>query len=417
MDRDINLKIKLSRIYRIKKDLISELNRLRSDLSEIVKNLHITESVPESAEFASVFRDFEYSRLSKLITEYVNTLEKPQSGEPEEIFEKEVENIKTVINGLSVELSKTVKRINQYIHKISGDGEELSLEKFIYRLRSSLEKSIDRELKKEIKPDLDKLKEKLHYLYRYEDYGSIMNFLKTYEREVNIYLSQKGTEKLEKIFRKYKEEFIKELSRYLSSYIKSQQSRQKIIQEVVEIFEDINIKSLHVVYTLPDVNKYFAGLAQNTGKLDIIVGNIGSPRFIGIALAGVIIFLSGFFVPLPEGVKEITVLSGLAVTIYAFFDSAFFNRYYMKKYIKEIRESIKEELLDSTDSILSKMKEKILRLSMKAESVIIASIKRETKAVRDFENFLINLRNAIERYIFKLSNIRKELELELSEED
>jgi len=323
MDRDINLKIKLSRIYRIKKDLISELNRLRSDLSEIVKNLHITESVPESAEFASVFRDFEYSRLSKLITEYVNTLEKPQSGEPEEIFEKEVENIKTVINGLSVELSKTVKRINQYIHKISGDGEELSLEKFIYRLRSSLEKSIDRELKKEIKPDLDKLKEKLHYLYRYEDYGSIMNFLKTYEREVNIYLSQKGTEKLEKIFRKYKEEFIKELSRYLSSYIKSQQSRQKIIQEVIETFEDINMKSLNVTYTLPDVNKYFLGLAQNTGKLDVIVGNIGSPRFIGIALAGVIIFLSGFFVPLPEGVKEITVLSGLAVTIYAFFDSAF----------------------------------------------------------------------------------------------
>ncbi|SNZ03362.1 hypothetical protein SAMN06265182_0361 [Persephonella hydrogeniphila] len=417
MDKNINLKIKLSRIYRIKKDLINELNRLRSDLSEIVKNLYTTESVPESAEFASIFRDFEYSRLSKIITEYVNTLEKPQSGEPEEIFEKEVENIRTVINGITVELSNTIKKINQYIQKISGNGEELSLEKFIYQLRSKLEKSIDRELKKEIKPDLDKLKEKLHYLYRYEDYGSIMNFLKTYEREVNIYLSQKGVEKLEKIFQRYKEEFIKELSRYLSSYIKSQQSRQKIIQEVIEIFEDINIKNLTVTYTLPNINKYFAGLAQNTGMLDIIVGNIESPRFIGIAVVGTLVFLSGFFMPLPEGVKEITVLSGLAIIIYAFFDSAFFNKYYMKKYIKEVRESIKEEILDSTDNILSKMKEKMIRLSMKAEAIIIASIKRETKAVRDFENFLINLRNAIERYIFKVSNIRKELELELSEED
>jgi len=417
MEKDINLRLKLSRIYKIKKDLIQQLNTVKKDLSMTVKNLPVIESLPESGEFATFFRDFEYPRLNKLITEYVNLLEKPLSGDTEEIYNTEIDNLNTTISESISNLSKSVKKINEHIQKISGSDEVTPFETYLANIKTKLNTMVEKEIKKEIKPDIEKLKEKLHFIYRYDDYNGIINFLKTYEREVNIYLSQKGSEKLSKIFEKYKTELLKEITKYIGKYIKSSQTRQKIIDEIRQMLDDISIGKHSVHYELPDIRKHFAGLGKEQSKIEIIIGNLESPRFLGILGAGFVLFITGFLLPLPEGIKEILVLSGFLISIYSFIDSAFFNRFYMKKFIKQIRDNIKEDVEKSTDLLLVMMKEKVLKSSIKAENLLISIVHRETKTIKEFESFLINLRNRIEKHILLISNIKKDLEFELSEEN
>lgn len=417
MGKDINLRLKLSRIYKIKKDLIQELNVIKKDLSKTVKILPEIESLPESQEFGIFFRDFEYPRLNKLITEYVNLLEKPLSGDTEEIFNTEVENLNNTISESILNLSKTVKKINEYIQKISGSEETIPFETYIAGVKSKLSTMIEKEIKREVKPDIDKLKEKLHFIYRYDDYNEIINFLNTYEREVNIYLSQKGSEKLSKIFEKYKAELLKEITKYIEKYIKSNQTKQKVIDEIRQMLDEINIGKHSIHYQLPDIRKHFSGLSKEQGKIDIIITNLESPRFLGLFGMGLAVFVIGFILPLPEGLKEILVLSGFLIGIYSFFDSAFFNKFYIKKFIKQVRESIKDEVEKSTDLLLSGMKEKILKSSIKVENLLITIVNRETKTIKEFENFLVNLRNNIEKHILIISNIKKDLDLELSEEN
>lgn len=417
MDKETNLRLKLSRIYKIKKDLIQELNLIKKDLSNAVKNLPIIESIPESEEFGIFFRDFEYSRLNKMITEYVNLLEKPLSGDTEEIYYTEIENINSAISEAVSNLSKTVKKINEFIHKISGEEENLPFESYIANVKAKIDSMLDKEIKKEIKPDIEKLKEKFHFIYRYDDYNGIINFLKTYEREVNIYLSQKGTEKLSKIFEKYKNELFKEITKYIGGYIKSSKAKQKVIDEIKNSLDEIQLTRHVVHYTLPDIRKHFRDLGADQSRIDIIIGNLESPRFLGILAVGLGIFIIGLFLPLPEGIKELIVLTGFFISIYSFFDSAFFNRFYIKKYIKQVRENIKDDVEKSTEMLLSTMKEKILRSTIKAEQIAISIVNRETKTIKEFENFLINLRNNIEKHILVISNIKKDLDLELSEEN
>ncbi len=417
MDKETNLRLKLSRIYKIKKDLIQELNLIKKDLSSAVKNLPVIESIPESEEFGIFFRDFEYSRLNKLITEYVNLLEKPLSGDTEEIYYTEIDNINSTISEAVSNLSKTVKKINEFIHKISGGEENLPFESYIANVKAKVNSMLDKEIKKEIKPDIDKLKEKLHFIYRYDDYNGIINFLKTYEREVNIYLSQKGSEKLSKIFEKYKNELFKEIVKYIGRYIKSSKAKQKVVDEIKNSLDAIQLAKHSVHYTLPDIRKHFRDLGADKSRIDIIIGNLESPRFLGILSAGLGIFVIGLFLPLPEGIKELTVLTGFFISIYSFFDSAFFNRFYIKKYIKQVRDNIKDDVEKSTEMLLSTMKEKILRSTIKVENIAISIVNRETKTIKEFENFLVNLRNNIEKHILVISNIKKDLDLELSEEN
>ncbi|NPA17080.1 hypothetical protein [Persephonella sp.] len=417
MGQDINLKIKLSRVYKVKKTLVQELNNIRKELSSAVKNIYTSDTIPESTAFATFFRDQEYIRLNKFLTEQINLLEKPLSGDTEEIFENEVENINRVISETTVALMETVQKINKYIQHLTGDSDNLPLEQYIAKIKYKLEKNIDREIKKEIQPDIAKLKEKLNYIYRYEDYSEIMNFLTAYEREVNLYLSQKGIEKISRIFSGYKENLLKEISRYLEKYIKSSETRKKVIEDVAKILEEIDINRYAIHYTNPDIRRYFSGLGSDLSKLDIIVANFESRRFIGLFITGLVLFLGGLFAPLPEGYKELIVLAGFTTGVYSFIDSAFFNRYYQKKYIKEIRDKIKEEVEKATDGLLVMIKERILKSSIKAENLIISLIKRETRLVKEFENYLVNLRNSIEKHVFVLTNIKKELEYELSEED
>ncbi len=417
MGKDINLRLKLSRVYKIKKDLIQELNLVKKDLSRTVKNLPVVESLPESGEFGIFFRDFEYPRLNKLITEYVNLLEKPLSGDTEDIYNTEIENINSTISESVANLTKTIKKINEYIQKVSGSEEITPFETYLASVKAKLSGMIDKEIKKEIKPDIDKLKEKLHFIYRYDDYNGIINFLKTYEREVNIYLSQKGSEKLSKIFEDYKTHLLKEITKYIGKYIKSSQTKQKVIDEIRQMLDEINIDKHSIHYQLPDIRKHFSGLGKEQNRIDIIIGNLESPRFLGILGTGLILFLIGFLLPFSEGLKEILVLSGFLISIYSFFDSAFFNRFYMKKFIRQIRNNIKEDVEKSTDILISFMKEKVLKSSIKAENLLISIVNRETKTVKEFENFLVNLRNSIEKHILLISNIKKDLDLELSEEN
>ncbi len=416
MGKDINLRLKLSRIYKIKKDLIQELNLVKKDLSRTVKTLPVIESFPESGEFGIFFRDFEYARLNKLITEYVNLLEKPLSGDTEDIYNTEIENINSTISESVSNLTKTIKKINEYIQKVSGSEEITPFETYLATVKAKLNNLVDKEIIKEIKPDVDKLKEKLYFIYRYDDYNGIINFLKTYEREVNLYLSQKGSEKLSKIFENYKTQLLKEITKYIGKYIKSSQTKQKVIDETRQMLDEINIDKHSVYYQLPDIRKHFAGLGKEQGKIDIIIGNLESPRFLGILGTGLMLFLIGFLLPIPEGLKEILVLSGFLISIYSFFDSAFFNRFYMKKFIKQVRNNIKEDVEKSTDILISFMKEKVLKSSIKAENLLNSVVNRETKTVKEFENFLVNLRNNIEKHILLISNIKKDLEFELSEE-
>ncbi|WP_457639213.1 hypothetical protein [Persephonella sp.] len=413
---EINLKIKLSRIYRIKKELVQELNNIRKELSQYVKSMFISESVPESVDFATFFRDSEYIRLNKILSEHVNLLEKPLTGDTEDIFHQEVENINQVISEAAAELTKTVKAINRYIQNLTGEEESVPVEQYINRIKSVLEKDIERQLKRELMPDIQQLKEKLQYIHRYSSYQDILNFLKGYEREVNLYLSQKGMEKVSKAFNSYKESLFNEVSIYLKRYIKSSETRKKVLEEIKKSLDEVKINRHALYYTLPDVSRHFAQITSSLSMADIITGNLGSKRFIGLFTAGVAVLSAGFLIPSTE-VKVLTVLSGLALTAYSFLDSAFFNKHYLKKYIKEVREKIKEDVENSTDQLLSQIKKRILSSSKKAENLIITVIKRETRTVKEFENYLVNLRNRIEKHILNISNIKKELELELSEEE
>jgi len=417
MEQDINLKIKLSRVYKIKKKLVQELNALRKELSTAVKNTYVSETVPESVEFAMLFRDNEYIKLNKFLTQQINLLEKPLSGDTQELFETEIENVEKVLSETAEILMETVAKINRYIQNLTGGTEDIPLEQYIARIRQKLMKNVEKELKKEILPDIQKLKEKLEYIYKYENYSRIMDFLLSYEKEVNLYLNQKGIDKLSSIFKRYKENLSEEISEYMKKYIKSNETRKKVISEINKILEDIDINRNAIHYTFPDIKKHFSGFNNQMGKMDIIMLNLESKRFIAILLTGFLIFIGGLFLPLPEEIKRIAVLLGFTIGAYSFVDAAFFNKYYLKKFVKEVRESIKRDVEKSTDRLMDVMIDRIYKSALKAENLIISLIKRETRIVKEFENYLVNLRNNIERHIFIISNIKKELDYELSEED
>ncbi|MBK3331774.1 hypothetical protein GWK41_01680 [Persephonella atlantica] len=417
MDENTKLRLKLSRIYKYKKVLIQELSDLRKDLSNAVKRMYISESIPESQEFSTVFRDYEYIKLNRFIGEQINQLEKPLSGETEDIFESERENIQAIIDETVSQLSETVKKINSYITGISGDTDTVSVEKFLSTVRMKIISKIEKSITRELKPEIQKLKEKIDYIYRYENYSEIMGFLSSFEREVNLYLSQKGMEKISKIVEKHKKDFISEINIYMKKYIKSKKAQEKIVEEVSQALEEIDINRYSIHYSLPDIRKYFHNFSSSKSKIDIILSNLESPRFITIFLSGLVLFFGGLFAPVSETVKEITVLTGLSLTTYSFIDSAYFNRFYLRKYIKQIREGIKEEINSSLDRLIANIIQSITKTFIKIENITAVIIKRETKTVKGFENYLINLRNNIEKHIINISTIKKEFLYEISEEE
>ncbi len=417
MDEKINTRLKLSRIYKFKKLLIQELNDLRKELSSGVKKIYVSENIPESQEFSHFFRDYEYIRLNKFISEQINQLEKPISGETEESLQTEIENLKAIINEIVSQLSETIKKINHYITIISGDTNTISVEKFLSDMRIKISPKIERDINREVKPDIEKLKEKVDYIYRYENYSEIMGFLANFEREVNLYLSQKGMEKIQKIFESHKKEVITGVKQYLERYLKSKKTQEKIIEDILQTIEKVNINTYSIHYSLPDVRKHFSRYGSNISKIDIIMSNMESPRFITLFLTGLFVFFGGMFVPAFNTFKGIIILTGLLVAVYAFIDSAYFNRFYIRKYIKQIRENLKEEIHKSLDHLLESIKNSIIKTLIKIENLILPIIKKETRSVKDFENYLVVLRNNIEKYIINISHIKKEFEYEISEED
>ncbi|MDQ7055794.1 MAG: hypothetical protein Q9M89_04645 [Persephonella sp.] len=320
----------------------------------------MSESIPETGEFSAVFRDYEYIRLSKFISEQIGQLEKPISGETEDIFQSELENLQSSIDETISHLSETIKKINRFISNISGDTDSIPVEKFLSGIRLKILSKIEKSITKEIKPDLQKLKEKLDYIYRYESYSEIMGFLSSFEREVNLYLSQEGTEKIRKTFEKQKNEFISDIRLYLEKYIKSKSSG-KIIEEISQALNETGITRYSIHYSLPDIRKYFSSIASNQSKIDIILSNVESPRFIAIFLTGVFLFFGGMFAPFSETVRELTVLTGLLIIIYSFIDSAYFNRFYIRKYIKQVREGIKDEINSSLDKVITNILQSITK--------------------------------------------------------
>ncbi len=417
MEDSINIRIKLSRVYKFKKLLIQELNELRKDLSTAIKNMYVSDSVPESSEFSRFFRDHEYITLNKIITEHITQLERPVSGETEEVYFSEVENLKTTIDDIVSHLSETVRKINKYIINISGGTEVIPVEKFFIRLREKIEKNIDREIQKEIKPDIENLKEKINFIYRYNGYSEIMGFLSNFEREVNLYLSQKGVEKLKKITEKQKEFFLSGVKEYLENYIKSKSTREKIIKEITQHIEEINVNRYTIHYSLPDIRKYFADMSKEMSKIDVIISNLESSRFITILITGIILFILGISLPFNTIIKELIAIAGLITAVYSFIDSAYFNKHYMKKFVKQVRENIKEEIIKSLDSFHTVIKNSIMKNFLKAENLAISVIKRETRTIKNFESYLVNLRNNVERHIINISTIKKEFEYEISEEN
>ncbi|WP_297454115.1 hypothetical protein [Persephonella sp.] len=417
MASQAELKLKLSRIYKIKRQLINELNNIKEDLNRYTKNIFTHNELPESIEFANFFRNTEYQRLNKLITEEINLLEKPISGETDEILKQEVENIEAVIKSIDKALYETIDKINDTIRKLTGSLEGLSIEQFIAKVRGNLDKKYSSRIQKEIKPDLDKFKEKLKYIYKYDSYDELLNFVKAIEREVNVYLHSDVMEKLKEIFEDYKNDYLKEIEDYISTVIKSRAVREKIISEIKKTLKETNIDKYSIYYTAPDIKKHFTEAQQDISRIDIILANMESKRFIILVTIGMVIFFAGMFLPLPEMVKALIVLIGFAIGVYAFIDAAYINKHYMKKFIKQVKENIEEDLKKSIDKIIPLLQEKMIKSSMKIDNMLVVIFQRETKLIKSFEEFLMALRTNIERHIFGINSVKKELELELSEEE
>ncbi len=417
MASQAELKLKLSRIYKIKRQLINQLNSIKEDLNRYTKNIFIHNELPESIEFANFFRNTEYQRLNKLITEEINLLEKPISGETDEILKQEVKNIETVIKDLEKALHETINKINETIHRLTGSLEGLSIEQFIVKVRNNLDKKYSSVIQKEIKPDLDKFKEKLKYIYRYNSYDEIITFVKSFEREVNVYLHSDAMEKLREIFENYKKDYLKEIENYLSGVIKSRAVREKILSEIKKTMEETKIDKYSIYYTAPDIKKHFAEAQQDISRIDIILANMESKRFIILMVVGLVLFIAGMFLPFPEIVKIFIVLLGFSIGVYAFIDAAYLNKHHMKKFIEQIKENIEEDMEKSINKIVVLLQEKMVKSSIKIDNMLVVIFQRETKLIKSFEDFLITLRTSIERHIFAINSIKKELELELSEEE
>ncbi|WP_029522319.1 hypothetical protein [Persephonella sp. KM09-Lau-8] len=417
MDSQAELKLKLSRIYKIKRQLINELNSIKEDLNRYTKNIFTHEELPESIEFANFFRNTEYQRLNKLITEGINLLEKPVSGETEEILKQEIKNIETVIKNLEKALYETISNINETIRKLTGSLEGLSIEQFIAKARSNLDKKYSSRINREIKPDLDKFKEKLKYIYKYDSYDELVNFVKAMEREINVYLHSDAMEKLKEIFEDYKKDYLKEIEGYISSVIKSRAVREKILSEIKKTLKETKIDKYSIYYTAPDIKKHFAEAQQDISRIDIILANMESKRFVVLMVVGLILFISGMFLPFPEIVKVFIVLLGFGIGVYAFVDAAYINKHHMKKFIKQVKENIEDDIEKSIDKIVTTLQEKMIKSSMKIDNMLVVIFQKETKLIKSFEEFLIALRTNIERHIFGINSVKKELELELSEEE
>ena len=417
MDSQAELKLKLSRIYKIKRQLINELNSIKEDLNRYTKNIFTHEELPESIEFANFFRNTEYQRLNKLITEGINLLEKPVSGETEEILNQEIKNIETVIRNSEKALYETINNINETIRKLTGSLEGLSIEQFIAKARNNLDKKYSSRIHREIKPDLDKFKEKLKYIYKYDSYDELVNFVKAMEREINVYLHSDAMEKLKEIFEDYKKDYLKEIEGYISSVIKSRAVREKILSEIKKTLKETKIDKYSIYYTAPDIKKHFAEAQQDISRIDIILANMESKRFVVLMVVGLILFISGMFLPFPEIVKVFIVLLGFGIGVYAFVDAAYINKHYMKKFIKQVKENIEDDIEKSIDKIVTTLQEKMIKSSMKIDNMLVVIFQRETKLIKSFEEFLIALRTNIERHIFGINSVKKELELELSEEE
>jgi len=134
-------------------------------------------------------------------------------------------------------------------------------------------------------------------------------------------------------------------------------------------------------------------------------------------VVGLILFISGMFLPFPEIVKVFIVLLGFGIGVYAFVDAAYINKHYMKKFIKQVKENIEDDIEKSIDKIVTTLQEKMIKSSMKIDNMLVVIFQRETKLIKSFEEFLIALRTNIERHIFGINSVKKELELELSEEE
>ncbi|NPA12447.1 MAG: hypothetical protein GXO45_00505, partial [Aquificae bacterium] len=241
------------------------------------------------------------------------------------------------------------------------------------------------------------------------------NFLKGIEKELNIYLAENGTEKINNVFKSYKQKLLDELASYLQVYIKSRDTRGKILEEIKKILENTDITKYKFAYTLPDVSKYFREVGGSISKMDIIVANFTSKRFLAFIFTGIALVVASLVISAPLLVKEIIALLGLVIVVAGFIDSAYFNKYYLRKFVKDVRGKIREDVEKSIDLIIPAVKSKIVKTLSTTENTIVSLIKRETKFVKEFENYLVSLRNRIEKHIFNISNIKKDLEYELSE--